>query len=253
MDLKSGGVTVSNVERIFTNIKWRFGGIVKALTSEVEEFYKECDPEKENLSLYGLPDGSWKVAIPTEEVPPDLPEPALGINFARDEMSQKEWLTLVALHSDAWLTAMASFYSAGLTRSERKRVFMLISDLPTAYDIITGRDAGDENESSVDQINNGKEGHQDHACETSSRSRFPFMNYMDLPRATMAEQLQKMLPPDLVVTSFAEGEDKGESHDAVSTENRILSNPTFSLEEKREVPHTQETLQKVNGKARKIW
>jgi hypothetical protein len=36
--------------------------------------------------LYGNPDGTWEVQLPAEEVPPELPEPALGINFARDGM-----------------------------------------------------------------------------------------------------------------------------------------------------------------------
>lgn len=30
--------------------------------------------------------GNWEVTLPAEEVPPELPEPALGINFARDGM-----------------------------------------------------------------------------------------------------------------------------------------------------------------------
>lgn len=34
--------------------------------------------------LAGHPDGNWSVDLPVEEVPPELPEPALGINFARD-------------------------------------------------------------------------------------------------------------------------------------------------------------------------
>lgn len=32
----------------------------------------------------GYPDGSWAVGPPVEEVPPEMPEPVLGINFARD-------------------------------------------------------------------------------------------------------------------------------------------------------------------------
>ena len=36
--------------------------------------------------MYGNPDGTWEVQLPAEEVPPELPEPALGINFARDGM-----------------------------------------------------------------------------------------------------------------------------------------------------------------------
>ena len=58
----------------------------RAAAAEVEEFFKKCDPEKENLCLYGHADATWVVDLPAEEVPPELPEPALGINFARDGM-----------------------------------------------------------------------------------------------------------------------------------------------------------------------
>ena len=56
----------------------------------MEEFYAQCDPDKENLCLYGNPDGTWEVQLPAEEVPPELPEPALGINFARDGMQVRD-------------------------------------------------------------------------------------------------------------------------------------------------------------------
>jgi len=69
-------------------------------------------PEKENLCLYGLSNETWEVTLPAEEVPPELPEPALGINFARDGMAEKDWLTLVAVHSDAWLIAVAFYFGA---------------------------------------------------------------------------------------------------------------------------------------------
>lgn len=68
--------------------------------------------EKENLSLYGFPNETWEVNLPAEEVPPELPEPALGINFARDGMAEKDWLALVAVHSDSWLLAVAFYFSA---------------------------------------------------------------------------------------------------------------------------------------------
>lgn len=75
--------------------------------------------EKENLCLYGYPDESWEVNLPADEVPPELPEPALGINFARDGMQRKDWLSLVAVHSDAWLLAVAFYYGARFDKIER--------------------------------------------------------------------------------------------------------------------------------------
>lgn len=77
--------------------------------------------EKENLCLYGLPNETWEVNLPAEEVPPELPEPALGINFARDGMPERDWITLVAVHSDAWLYAVAFYFGArfGFEKNDR--------------------------------------------------------------------------------------------------------------------------------------
>ncbi|KAG6763775.1 hypothetical protein POTOM_031215 [Populus tomentosa] len=106
---------------------------------QADEVYIQCDPEKENLCLYGHPTESWEVTLPAEEVPPELPEPALGINFARDGMSRKDWLSLVAVHSDCWLLSMAFYFGARLNRNDRKRLFSMINDLPTLFEIVTGR------------------------------------------------------------------------------------------------------------------
>ncbi|CAI9781706.1 unnamed protein product [Fraxinus pennsylvanica] len=96
--------------------------------------------EKENLCLYGLPNETWEVNLPAEEVPPELPEPALGINFARDGMQEKDWLSLVAVHSDSWLLSVAFYFGArfGFGKSERKRLFQMINDVPTVFEVVTG-------------------------------------------------------------------------------------------------------------------
>lgn len=114
--------------------------MIKALTTDVEEFYQQCDPEKENLCLYGFPNELWEVNLPAEEVPPELPEPALGINFARDGMQEKDWLSLVAVHSDAWLLSVAFYFGArfGFDKTDRKRLFSMINDLPTIFEVVTG-------------------------------------------------------------------------------------------------------------------
>lgn len=128
------------VEEVFRDFRGRRAGMIKALTTDVEEFFQQCDPEKENLCLYGYPSEQWEVNLPAEEVPPELPEPALGINFARDGMQEKDWLALVAVHSDAWLLAVAFYFGArfGFDRSDRKRLFIMINDLPTIYEVVTG-------------------------------------------------------------------------------------------------------------------
>lgn len=85
--------------------------------------------EKENLCLYGLPNETWEVNLPVEEVPPELPEPALGINFARDGMQEKDWLSLVAVHSDSWLLAVAFYFGArfGFGKNERYGLVTLMA------------------------------------------------------------------------------------------------------------------------------
>ncbi|WMV56891.1 hypothetical protein MTR67_050276 [Solanum verrucosum] len=128
------------VEEVFRDFKGRRAALVKALTTDVEEFYQQCDPEKENLCLYGFPSESWEVNLPAEEVPPELPEPALGINFARDGMQEKDWLSLVAVHSDAWLLSVAFYFGArfGFDRADRRRLFNMINDLPTIFEVVSG-------------------------------------------------------------------------------------------------------------------
>ncbi|CAN1218296.1 PHD finger protein ALFIN-LIKE 5 [Linum perenne] len=116
------------VEEVFRDFKGRRAGLIKALTTE-----------KENLCLYGFPSEQWEVNLPAEEVPPELPEPALGINFARDGMQEKDWLSLVAVHSDAWLLSVAFYFGArfGFDKADRKRLFNMINELPTIFEIVS--------------------------------------------------------------------------------------------------------------------
>ncbi|KAK9705514.1 hypothetical protein RND81_07G062900 [Saponaria officinalis] len=129
-----------SVEQVITDFKGRRAAIIKALTTHVEEFYQQCDPEKENLCLYGFPNEQWEVNLPAEEVPPEVPEPALGINFARDGMQLKDWLALVAVHSDAWLLSVAFYFAArfGFDKNDRKRIFNMMNDLPSVFEVVSG-------------------------------------------------------------------------------------------------------------------
>ena len=132
-------------EEVATDFNGRRAGILKALIDDVDQFYQCCDPERENLCLYGNQDGTWEVALPAEEVPPEMPEPSLGINFARNGMQvrqniyaytylprpwrtvykelcclqRKDWLALVAVHSDTWLLAVAFYNGARLNKAGR--------------------------------------------------------------------------------------------------------------------------------------
>lgn len=128
-----------SVEDIHEDFCNRRDGIIKALTEDVNRFFESCDPERENLCLYGERDGSWTVDLPAEEVPPELPEPCLGINFARDGMNRKDWLALIAVHSDAWLMAVAFYYAARLDAIGRTRLFEMINSQPSVFEIVSGR------------------------------------------------------------------------------------------------------------------
>ncbi|KAI5392017.1 PHD finger protein ALFIN-LIKE 2 [Lathyrus oleraceus] len=139
-----------SVEEIFKDFSARRDGIVRALTQDVDEFYTLCDPDKDNLCLYGHSNESWEVTLPAEEVPPELPEPALGINFARDGMNRRDWLSLVAVHSDSWLLSVAFYLGARLNRNERKRLFSLINELPTVFEVVTDRKPVKDNKPTVD-------------------------------------------------------------------------------------------------------
>ncbi|KAK9901574.1 hypothetical protein WJX75_002674 [Coccomyxa subellipsoidea] len=133
------GDTPRTVESIYEDFELRRNGLLQALTNDVDDFYKQADPERENLCLYGETDGSWTVDLPAEEVPPELPEPCLGINFARDGMQKRDWLALVAVHSDSWLYAVAFYYGAKLDNASRLRLFRSMNQHPTLYEIVTGK------------------------------------------------------------------------------------------------------------------
>ncbi|KAM0969873.1 hypothetical protein FF1_018070 [Malus domestica] len=137
-----GGETAAysprTVEEVFTDFKGRRAALIKALTTDVEDFYQQCDPDMVNLCLYGFPNEEWEVNLPAEEVPPELPEPALGINFARDGMQERDWLSLVAVHSDAWLLSVALYFGArfGFDNTERERLFNMMNDLPSIFEVM---------------------------------------------------------------------------------------------------------------------
>ncbi|KAI0495991.1 hypothetical protein KFK09_022298 [Dendrobium nobile] len=141
MDGGAGQYAQRTVEEVFRDYKARRAAVIKALTTDVDEFFQLCDPEKENLCLYGHPNEQWEVSLPSEEVPPEIPDPALGINFARDGMQEKDWLALVAVHSDAWLLSVAFYFGArfGFDKTGRKRLFSMINELPTVYEVLNGK------------------------------------------------------------------------------------------------------------------
>ncbi|VVB13357.1 unnamed protein product [Arabis nemorensis] len=140
--------TPSTVEEIFTNLTGRRNGFRRALLTDVDTFYASCGPEKENLCLYAYPSGTWQVTLPLLALPPEIPEPVVGINFSRDATTRRDWLQLVAVHCDCWLLSLAFFYGSRLSPDERNRLFDLINDHPTLLEEVTNN----FNPSTVEQI-----------------------------------------------------------------------------------------------------
>lgn len=83
--------------------------------------YDFCDTEKDDLCLYGFPNEVWQLDPPADEVPAEIPEPVLGINFARVGMKHRDWLSFVAAHSDSWLLSVAMFFGTrfGFDKTDR--------------------------------------------------------------------------------------------------------------------------------------
>ncbi|XP_066307777.1 PHD finger protein ALFIN-LIKE 6 isoform X2 [Miscanthus floridulus] len=182
-------------DEVFRDYKARRAGMIKALTTDVERFFKLCDPEKENLCLYGYPNETWEVTLPAEEVPPEIPEPALGINFARDGMNEKDWLALVAVHSDSWLLSVAFYFGArfGFDREARRRLFSMINNMPTIFEVVTGA---------------VKKQAKEKTPNSSSKSNKPSS------KVSRAESRSKAkVPKDEEESSDDDGDEEAEEHD----------------------------------------
>ncbi|GLJ47631.1 hypothetical protein SUGI_1006220 [Cryptomeria japonica] len=118
----------NTVDEIYEDFKRRREGIIKALTEDFEELYKQCDPQIESfLGLYGLPDESWKV-VPQQEGISMLPKPVWGINNKRVPMSKKNWKYSVAENSHVWLHALVIFHvgRVGLGEEDKRLLFSMV-------------------------------------------------------------------------------------------------------------------------------
>ncbi|XP_076920375.1 PHD finger protein ALFIN-LIKE 5-like [Bidens hawaiensis] len=74
-------------------------------------------------------------------------------------MQENDWLSLVAVHSDAWLLSVAFYFGArfGFDKTDSKRLFNMINELPTIFEIVSGNDKKQMREkSSVTHHSNNK-------------------------------------------------------------------------------------------------
>ncbi|KAJ1437148.1 Alfin [Sesbania bispinosa] len=100
----------------------------------------------------------WELITPLKNFLLLFPEPALGINLARDGMQKKDWLSLVAVHRMHGYS-LAFFFGTrfGFDKADRTRLFTMINDLPTVFEVVTGTAKKQEKEkSSVSNHNNNK-------------------------------------------------------------------------------------------------
>ncbi|URE44765.1 hypothetical protein MUK42_13538 [Musa troglodytarum] len=117
--------------------------------ADYEKFHQQCDPQKPYMCLYGCPNETWELKEPPDG-PHELPEPNIGVNFARDGMPEKDWLAHVAIHSDAWLYSYAfyciSIYSCIMNYgivpngglSTQMQLFDMINSNLAIYEIVCG-------------------------------------------------------------------------------------------------------------------
>nr|GLL17241.1 PHD finger protein ALFIN-LIKE 4-like [Ipomoea trifida] len=131
-----------SVEEVFLQFTGRRASLLRALTTDFDEVYRLCDPalsDKRKLSLYGHLGERWEVNGAEEVMHAVLPEPLRGINFARDRMEKREWLAMVAHHSDLWLLSVAFNFSSrfGHDKADRNRLFDMINELPTILEVVS--------------------------------------------------------------------------------------------------------------------
>ncbi|CAK9139940.1 unnamed protein product [Ilex paraguariensis] len=80
------------------------------------------------------PNGTSEVNHTTERVPPELPEPVIGINCARDGMNCSNWLSLVAVHIACWLLLGFFILEPGLAGRREGTICFLSCLFPNRVD-----------------------------------------------------------------------------------------------------------------------
>ncbi|XP_019188893.1 PREDICTED: PHD finger protein ALFIN-LIKE 3-like [Ipomoea nil] len=133
-----------SVEEVFKEFKGRRTALLTALTKDFDEVYRQCNTPAQNwkLCLIGHPGERWEVNLAEEEMDAMLPQPLRGINFGQERMEKREWLTMVAIHSDIWLLRVAFNFSSrsGHNKADRNRLFDMINKLPTILEVVSGKE-----------------------------------------------------------------------------------------------------------------
>ncbi|PON54872.1 Alfin [Parasponia andersonii] len=120
------------------------GGGRGRVISDALDIFIDFRAQRDNLCLFGLPTKEWEADPPRDhEALLELPQPVSGNNISRDGMLKRDWLSLVARHSDSWLLALAFFQGRNFIQSERQRLFILINALPTVHELKSNRETAD--------------------------------------------------------------------------------------------------------------
>ncbi|XP_004963837.1 PHD finger protein ALFIN-LIKE 3 [Setaria italica] len=115
--------------KAFREFTHRRVGLIRALTEDVEEFFRKCASGMRSLYLYG----NYNDAIWWEVRQPGPEELLLGINLARGNMSRIKWMQHIAMLCDAWLINIAFSSAQNMTAEQRERLFHRINSLQTVH------------------------------------------------------------------------------------------------------------------------
>ena len=103
-------------------------------------------------------------------------------------MARSDWLALVAVHADTWLIAVAFYNGARLNREGRERLFELVNELPTCYEVVSGKaaDVGDGG-AGCDRPCSGQEMRHELSlcCDTLWLPSLIFRNILEYPQGRM--------------------------------------------------------------------
>eukprot|EP01025_Chloroclados_australasicus_P057166 TRINITY_DN7116_c0_g3_i2.p1 TRINITY_DN7116_c0_g3~~TRINITY_DN7116_c0_g3_i2.p1 ORF type:complete len:613 (-),score=22.09 TRINITY_DN7116_c0_g3_i2:827-2644(-) len=118
---------------VYKNYLNRRDALIAALTIEQDELYEETKFLLIDLCLYAETDGTWDL-VSANKILEESDHPVLlpwrGINKIRFRKSKKQWLTLVAQHSDSWLLNITFFEAQKLDKNERAALFFQINKNP---------------------------------------------------------------------------------------------------------------------------
>ncbi|KAK8490827.1 hypothetical protein V6N11_066500 [Hibiscus sabdariffa] len=104
------------VEEVFNDFRGRRSGLIKALTTDVDKFYQQCDPEKENLCLYGLPNETWEVNLPVEEFTTGTSERPAGDMHVEDYLDWKLFWRIISGGNPWWRLSKVLFMNLKIER-----------------------------------------------------------------------------------------------------------------------------------------